>query len=251
MKRWPEQHERRLLTVFGEFRLLRWVYGTRPSQKIELAPADQRLQLPEGDLSYLLQEWDQLLGTEQAFGLVRDTLETILGFRQSVDTLERGSRQMAEAAPAFRQAQPAPKPEDEGRLLVVTEDNKGVPMVRPVAAAPAGSHRKKGEKANKKQMACIGCVYTVDPHLRTAKEVVATWFRDPDRPRKKPPEARQKRYWTALSREEEGRTVRAQDEVFQHLRDDVALRRQRRQTVVHLCDGQRRLAGFSRRSHQT
>lgn len=105
IKRWPEQHTRRLVTVFGEFSIARWVYGMRPGQKIELAPTDQRLQLPESDVSYLLQEWDQLLGTEQAFGLVRDTLETILGFRQSVDTLERGNRQMAEAAPAFRQSQ--------------------------------------------------------------------------------------------------------------------------------------------------
>jgi hypothetical protein len=241
VKRLPEQGTRRLLTVFGEFSITRWVYGTRPGQKIELAPTDQRLQLPEGDVSYLLQEWDQLLGTEQAFGLVRDTLETILGFRQSVDTLERGNRQMAEAAPAFRQSQPAPKPEDEGKLLVVTEDNKGVPMVRPVEAVPAGSHRKKGEKANKKQMACIGCVYTVDPHVRTPEELVATLFRDPDRPRQKPPEAKQKRYWAALTREEGGGTVRAQDEVFQHLRDDVALRRRPRQTMVHLCDGQHSL----------
>jgi len=159
-----------LLTVFGEFPITRWGYGTRPGQKIELAPTDQRLQLPEGDLSYLLQEWDQLLGIEQAFGLVRDTLETMLSFRQS---------------------QPAPDREAEGSLLVVTEDNKGVPMVRPVEAVPAGCHRKKGEKAK--------------------------------------------------TREEGGRTVRAQEEVFQHLRDDVALRRRRGQTVVHLCDGQHSL----------
>jgi hypothetical protein len=241
VKRWPKQHARRLLTVFGEFWIARWVYGTRPGQKVELAPTDQRLQLPEGDLSYLLQEWDQLLGIDQAFGLVRETLEAILGFRQSVDTLERGNRQMAEAASPFRQSQPAPKPEAEGTLLVVTEDNKGVPMVRPVEVTPAGCHRKKGEKANKKQMACIGCVYTVDPHVRTAKELVATLFRDPDRPRRKPPEARQKRYWTSLTREESGHTVRAQDEVFQHLRDDVALRRRPRQTVIHLSDGQHSL----------
>jgi hypothetical protein len=90
-------------------------------------------------------------------------------------------------------------------------------------------------------MACIGCVYTVDPHVRTPEELVATLFRDLDRPRQKPPEARQKRYWTALTREEGGHTVRGQDEVFQHLRDDVALRRRRRQTVVHLCDGQHSL----------
>jgi len=241
VKRWPQQQPRRLLTVFGEFSITRCVYGTRPGQKIELVPTDQRLQLPEGDVSYLLQEWDQLLGIEQAFGLVRDTLETILGFRQSVDTLERGNRQMAEAAPAFRQSQPAPKPEEEGELLVVTEDNKGVPMVRPADAPPAGCHRKKGEKANKKQMACIGCVYTVNPHVRTPEELVATLFRDPDRPQQEPPEARQKRYWTALTREEGGRTVRAQDEVFGHLRDDVALRRRPRQRMVHLCDGQHSL----------
>jgi len=60
VKRWPEQHARRLLTVFGEFWITRWVYGTRPGQKIELAPTDQQLQLPESDVSYLLQEWDQL-----------------------------------------------------------------------------------------------------------------------------------------------------------------------------------------------
>jgi hypothetical protein len=206
VKRWPQPHPRRLVTVFGEFRIARWVYGTRPGQKIELAPTDQRLQLPENDLSYLLQEWDQLLGVEQAFGVVRDT-----------------------------------QPEAEGTLLVATEDNKGVPMVRPATAVPAGCHRKKGEKANKKQMACIGCVYTVDPHVRTPEELVATLFREPDRPRQRPPEARQKRYWTALTREEDGRTVRAQAEVFQHLRDDLALRRRPGQTVVHLSDGQHSL----------
>jgi len=103
VKRSPEPHVRRLLTVFGQFRIPCYVYAARPGQKVELAPTAQRLQLPEAELSYLLQEWDQLLGTEQAFGLVRDTLETILGFRQSVDTLEHGNRQMAEAAPAFRE----------------------------------------------------------------------------------------------------------------------------------------------------
>ena len=50
--------------------------------------------------------------------------------------------------------------------MVVTEDNKGIPMVRPPAEQPVGAHRQKSEKANKKQMACIGCVYSVDPHVR-------------------------------------------------------------------------------------
>jgi hypothetical protein len=36
---------------------------------------------------------------------------------------------------------------------VATADNKGVPLRRPADQLPAGARRKKGEKANKKQMA--------------------------------------------------------------------------------------------------
>jgi hypothetical protein len=241
LTRLPPPQPRRLVTVFGEFEVPRHVYGTRPGQKIELRPTDQRLQLPESEVSYLLQDWDQLLGMEQAFGVVSQTLQTVLGLNQPVDTLERGNRQMAEAAPAFRDSQLAPDPKQEGELLVVTEDNKGVPMVRPVDAVPAGVHRAKGEKANKKQMACIGCVYTVDPHPRTPEELVATLFRDDGRPRTPPPKVRQKRYWASLTRQVAEQTVRAQEEVFQQLGEEIGLRRRDGQTLVHLCDGQHSL----------
>ena len=170
VQRLQEPHVRRLLTVFGEFELSRRVYGTEERKAIERIPTDQRLQLPENDVSYLRQEWDQLLGIEQAFGVVRDTLNTILRIKQSVDTLERGSRQMAAAAPAFREQQPAPEPAEEGELLIATEDNKGIPMVRPSEAPPPGAHLTKGQKKNKKKMACVGCVYSVDRHVRTHDE---------------------------------------------------------------------------------
>lgn len=238
VKRLAQEQNRRLLTVFGEFTLRRFVYGTRPGQKIEVVPTDQRLQLPDGEVSYLLQDWNQMLCVDQAFGTAATTLKAILGLGQSVDTLEHGNRQMAEAAPAFREAQPAPDPAGEGELLVATEDNKGVPMVRPAESAPVGAHRKKGEKANKKQMACIGCVYTVDRHVRTPEALVAALFRDPDCHRGDAPEACQKRYWAELTREVAGELVRAQDEVFQHMRDEVSQRRQPDQILVHLSDGQ-------------
>jgi hypothetical protein len=126
----------------------------------------------------------------------------------------------------------------EGELLVVTEDNKGIPMVRPVEETPVGVHRTKGEKANKKQMACIGCVYSVDRHIRTPEELVATLFRDPDRPKNRPPQAQNKRYWAELSRDIEGESIRGQDAVFEHLQAEIATRRQPEQLLVHLCDGQ-------------
>jgi hypothetical protein len=233
-----EQHKRRLLTVFGECFVSRWVYALHEKARVEFAPTDQRLQLPASEVSYLLQEWDQLLGVEQAYGQVREMIETILRLSQSVDTLERTNQQMAEAAPAFRESQGPVDLAKEGELLVVSEDNKGIPMVRPVEEKPAGAHRSKGEKANKKQMACIGCVYSVDRHARTPEELVATLFRDPDRPKEQPPEAQNKRYWAELSRERDGEEVRGQDLVFEQLQAEIQTRRRPEQCLVHLCDGQ-------------
>jgi hypothetical protein len=232
------QHQRPLLTVFGAFGIWRWVYAQRAKAKFEFIPTDQRLQLPARDVSYLLQEWDQLLGIEHAYGKVREVIKTILRLSQSVDTLEQTNQQMAEAAPVFREAQEPVDLAKEGELLVATEDNKGIPMVRPVADKPAGAHRHKGEKANKKQMACIGSVYSVDRHSRTPEQLVATLFRDPDRPREQPPKPQNKRYWAELSREMDGVEIRGQALVFQHLRAEIDMRRKPGQWLVHLCDGQ-------------
>jgi hypothetical protein len=232
---------RRLLTIFGESTVSRFGYGKRVGQKIEWVPTDQRLQLPEGELSYLLQEWDQMLDIEHPFGKVAQSLHDLLGLDQSVDTLEHNNRQMAQGAAAFRQQQPTPDPAAEGEILVASEDNKGIPMVRPTSAAPAGAHRNKGEKANKTQMACIGCVYTVNPHVRTAEELIAALFRDPGRRPQGTPEACQKRYWAELTRTVAGKVVRGQDEVFRQMAGHIKQRRKPGQKLVNLCDGQRSL----------
>src|SRR5438093_6524021 len=44
--RLPDLHERRYVSIFGEFRLQRAVYGSREGQKIDWVPLDNRLQLP-------------------------------------------------------------------------------------------------------------------------------------------------------------------------------------------------------------
>ena len=57
----PKKHKRRYLSIFGEFELFRWVYGTREGQKIDHIPMDKQLQLPSSKYSYLLQDWGQSL----------------------------------------------------------------------------------------------------------------------------------------------------------------------------------------------
>jgi hypothetical protein len=100
-------------------------YGTRESQAIAVVPLDNHLQLPESDFSYLLQDWDQELAVEQAFGKVNQTIERMLRLKQHTDSLENMNRHMAQDTAAFRESLPAPPAVEEGQILVVTADGKG------------------------------------------------------------------------------------------------------------------------------
>jgi len=250
VKRLEPPHVRCYQSIFGEFQLPRAVYGTREGQVIEFVPLDARLQLPESEYSYVLQDWAQALGVEHAFARTAEVLRMILGLNLPVDSLERMSRKMSESVAGFRASLFAPAREDEGEILVATADNKGVPMRRPADHLPAGAGRKKGEKANKKQMAAVGGVYTVDPKVRTAEEVVAALFREYSPRRRDDPEpvAQQKRIWSSLSGERAGRFCQAEEEVFSSMADDVAARRQGGQKIVCVMDGQPSLWA-ARRSH--
>jgi hypothetical protein len=239
--RLDDLHPRTYRSIFGAFELLRTAYGTREGQKIELAPLDARLELPESDYSYVLQDWSQALSTDHAFAKTAEMLTRILKLSVPVDSLERIGRQMARSVESFRNSQEAPKPEEEGEILVVTADNKGIPMRRPANQRPAGCRRKKGEKANKKQMATVGCVHTVDPNVRTPEDVVAALFREPHEPREPEPHARQKRVWSSLSYARDGRQVDSEEEVLTWMNREVTRRRRDGQTLVYLSDGERRL----------
>jgi hypothetical protein len=192
LRRLPQQHERRYVSIYGPVDIPRFVYGTREGQAIEHVPLDARLGLPAGEISYLLEDWLERMCVKEAFRESVDSLVELLGVRArvSLETAEKHSRAMAEHAASFRAAQAPPPPEEEGELLVATSDAKGVPMVRPVdpdAPTPRMGHRRrKGEKANKKQMAYAGAIYTIDRFPRTADEIVNELLRKQrtkDRPR--------------------------------------------------------------------
>src|SRR5260370_40042398 len=101
-------------------------HGSGEEQRIDSAPLKNRLQLPASDFSYVLQDWDQSLCVEQAFGQARSTVARILDLRQSVDSLERMNAQMAEQVADFREGRPKPDPATEGDLLVTSADGKGI-----------------------------------------------------------------------------------------------------------------------------
>lgn len=242
--RLPTTHARGYRSVFGDFTLARTCYGTRDGQRIAFVPLDNRLQLPDSDYSYLLQEWDAALGCESAFARVATTLRDILGVKQPVDSLERNHRRMAEAVESFRDTRPVPGPADEGEVFVVSADGKGVPMRRGPDDPPAKAHRGKGDKANKKRMAIVGAVYSVDRHPRTAAEVTAALFRDPrsdQAPRPDRPVPVGKHVWGRLSRASDGSLGEPIDAVFGWSAGELGRRNPSGRPVVCVMDGQEAL----------
>ncbi len=241
-ERLPETHLRRYVSIFGAFALRRTCYGSREGQKIEFVPLDNRLQLPESPFSYVLQDWDQALCVEQAFGQARTTVARILNLQQSVDSLERMNAQMAEHVTAFREDRPRPDPATEGEVLVTSADGKGIVMRRPAAAPAPAAHRSKGDKASQKRMATVGTAYTVDRHVRTPAEVVAALFRDGPAPATRPRPCH-KRVWASLPRADEGGQAQtSQAIVYRWLLNEVAERNPGlEKEMVHLGDGQEAL----------
>ena len=194
-------HERRYLSIFGDFELQRVVYGSREKQKIDFVPLDNRLQLPEGVFSYVLQDWDQSLCVEEAFRQASATMWRILELKQSVDSLEHMNQGMAKEATTFMLNRP--QPEQEGEIVVASADQKGIVMRRQADDPPPKAHRTKGDKASQKRMATVATVYTVDRYRRTAEEVVSALFRDVPKPTIDRPQPQHKEVWASLPRDQE------------------------------------------------
>jgi len=242
LRRLEAAHERRYVSVFGALTIRRYVYGTRETQKHEVVPTDALLGLPEGDFSQLLQEWDQAFCVQGSYEQSRQTVARVLGLGQSVRSLEQMNVRMAAAVESFRDSQPTPPVAEEGAILVLTADGKGVPMRRDgEQAQPAvGGRRKKGEKANQKRMACVGAVYTVDPFVRTAEQVVDEVLRD--RRQGDRPQPCHKQLRAELSRPVEGVEVNGKDRIFSWFAEQVKVRNPGDQKrVVCVMDGERAL----------
>lgn len=246
VSRYKETHGRDYVSIFGSFHLERTVYGARESQKIEFIPLDSRLELPASKFSYVLQDWDQMVTTEQPYGQVCRFVEEILGVRQYADNLERMSRSMMEDAEGFCWSLEPPPPQEEGKILIESADGKGVPIRHPADAAPIYAHQhKSGPKPDRKKMATVATVYSVDRFVRTPEEVVKALFRRPDEPRQpwERPRPQHKRVYARLSLEEaDGTYVDSQPAVLGWMDQEV---RQRRgdlpKELVCIMDGQESL----------
>ena len=179
LPRRDEPGSRPYLSIFGAMAIERTCYG---HDRVEAAPLDAQLHLPRRQYSYLLQRWLGAFVVDDAHAEAVRKLGTILGLEIAVKASEDLNREQASDVEIFQDRLPVPAAATEGPLLVVTADCKGVPLVRkalPPEEAPdtplpalANQRRGKGQKANKKKMAAVGAVYTIEPFRRTADDVI-------------------------------------------------------------------------------
>ena len=201
LPRLDQSRKRPYLSIFGEIDIERTCYG---HDRVEAAPLDAQLHLPRRQYSYLLQRWLGTFVVDDAHAEAIRKLGTILGLEIAVKASEDLNREQASDVEVFQDNLPIPDAAEEGPLLVVTADCKGVPLVRKAVQeieeppAPGGRGRQgrslgcqrrgKGEKANKKQMAAVGAVYTTKPFARTADDVIDEVMRKEARQRRPSPQ---------------------------------------------------------------
>ncbi len=239
LPRLDQPRTRPYLSIFDEIDIERTCYG---HDRVEAAPLDAQLHLPQRQYSYLLQQWLGSFVVDDAHAEAIRKLGTILGLEITVRASEDLNREQASDVEVFQDHLPIPDAADEGPLLVVTADCKGVPLVRKALPpeevtdtplpALANQRRGKGEKANKKKMAAVGAVYTIEPFVRTADDVIEEVMRKKARERRPSPQNKRVRAELLV-----GKVA-----LFLWLADEVIRRNpQGSKPVIFLSDGERAL----------
>lgn len=238
LHRSPTPQKQDVRSIFKEHAFESFVYSRGVNRKIELRPIDARLGLPKRKASFLCQELSQLFCVEKAFGVGAGQFERIFGQKISVAELENINRDMGEQADRFLNEKLAkPKAKDEGELLVLTGDAKGVPLVKADAQRVPAFDVK--ERPGNRRMATLGCAYTVDRFRRTPEDVVAALFRDAGTPPPKRPEACGKHYRAYFAYRPPGEEpIPGAIRTWTWLADEAAQRHRAGQIIVRLMDGQ-------------
>lgn len=164
-------------TIFKKHEFQEYAYSTGPHQPIALRPLRARMALPPTINSYLFEEFSQFFCVEEAFGRSRAGLNLVLKQDVCEDQLQAINHRLGEQAEDFLDALPIPPSAEEGEIMVLTGDGKGVPLIRQDAAKIPLTGDAPSRPGNRR-MAVLAGLYTVNPFVRTPEDVLASLFRD-------------------------------------------------------------------------
>jgi hypothetical protein len=249
---------RKYHSIFGVIPVHRRVYAVREKQKA-YAPLDGQLGFPEGEHSYVLQDFLQRFCVKNSFEDSVASLKDLFGLRVSKLTAEKLNQDFGEAIAAIREETQAKELKDEeADFLVASIDGKGVPMRgtveqrRGLPETPMQKHQRKkreqkaanqskrrqtpGHGKTHKQMAWISAVFTIDAAPRTANDILDELGGGASVERPKPVN---KRLQAQMTDYVEGERVNGQDKIFEEVASQIRARDpDSRKTLICLMDGQ-------------
>lgn len=231
-----------LMTSFGPVRVERLSYG-QPGVE-SLKPLEAQLNVPKDSYSH---EVRRRVALEVARGSYDDSVEAIdqstgahVPKRQAQELAERAAQDFDDFYQ--RRAVPEPPVGTEGDLVVLSADGKGVVMRKEALlpavrrAAERQQHKmskrlSKGEKKDRKRMATVAAVYTIEPYHRTPEDIMAELAPvhqvEPEQERPRPQD---KRVWASVVKKTESVIREAFEEGLRRDPD-------RQKTWVALSDG--------------
>lgn len=184
-RREARRHERHLETVFGTVGYERLGYGAEGVESRH--PKDAALNLAREAFSHTVRREMAEEAAQGSFEEAIATLERTTGARIAKRQAEELVARAAQDFDAFYQWRREEQKRPDGStapIVVLTTDAKGIVMRREDLreatrrAAEGREHKlktrlSKGEKRNAKRMATVAAVYTIDPFVRTAEQVLS------------------------------------------------------------------------------
>jgi hypothetical protein len=212
---------RKLTTIFGTVIVRRIGYGGR--KITSLNPLDAELNLPTEQYSHGVR---QRVASEVALNGFNSTVEIIKKTtaaqvpKRQVEELAQTSARDFNEFYEYQQTQ-SKQLKQTGEIIVISADGKGVVMRREdlrlstqkraiVGQKKLEKRLTKGEKRNSKRMATVAAVYTIEPFVRTAQQIV----NPKEQENLKCPRPQGKRVWASLVKEPETIISEAFDEAL-------------------------------------
>jgi len=225
---WRQGCKRSLMTLFGEVTVTRMKYSARGKESI--FPLDAELNLPGDKYSHGLRKRVADEVARNSFDAAVACIERTTGGKVPKRQAEEVAAEISQDFTVFYKERQTDGPEDTTDPLVMSEDGKGIVMrvedLREATrkANQRARHKLKtrlspGEKRNRKRMAMVATVYSIERRFRSAEEIMRLEEKDDKTPA---PRARNKRVWASVARDPGEVT----EEIFQeaHRRDPKKLR---------------------------
>ena len=160
------------LSVFGPIRLRRRYYKFPAGRG--RCPLDAALALPARRYSDLLRDWLEYALANDTYDQSLALIRRILGLEIAKHALERLAGEDAQDVEAFYEQQAPPAPADEGSILVVQIDGKGVRMLpEATEEITTASHRCA------KKEAVVTTIHTIESHAAHPEAIGDTLVGNP------------------------------------------------------------------------